>query len=312
MQKVPVNIRFRKCRFMEAGLTLRQYIRIILKLSKVRITIAVSVTTLTGYVLGRGSFDFGFVAVTIGIFFLACGSSVINHIQEYRTDSLMERTNKRPLPSGKISLFHALMIALAEILAGVSVLFFFVNLQALALGVLALIWYNLIYTPMKRVTPHAVIPGSFIGAIPPLAGWVASGAPLFGMRAWAMALFFFVWQVPHFYLLVLKFGPQYEKAGFPTLTRIHTEKNLRFLILLWVVFTTFAALSLYYFNVVSSLVSVLLLVISSAWVIWVFTRPALRQSLNFKPFRYFMRFNYYVLFVILVLNLDHVFVRLLS
>ncbi len=296
---------------MKDKLSLKEYTRIVFKLSKVRITIAVSVTTLTGYVLGKNGFDWGFLPVTAGIFMLACGSSVINHLQEYRTDSIMARTNRRPLPTGQISRTHAAMIAMIEILAGILILYFYVNLAALGLGLLALIWYNGIYTPMKRLTPHAVIPGSFIGAIPPLAGWVASGASLFEVRAWSMALFFFVWQVPHFYLLVLKYGPQYEQAGFPTLTKIHSNRNLRILILLWVFFTTFAALSLYQFNVVRSTISVLLLGLSSVWVVVVFLIPALRESVNFKPFQYFMRFNYYVLFVILVLNFDHLLTKLL-
>ena len=81
------------------SLTLREFIKIVLKLSKVRITVAVAFTTITGYVLGKGAFDLGFLAVTLGIFLLACGSSVINHLQEYRTDSIMDRTSKRPLPS---------------------------------------------------------------------------------------------------------------------------------------------------------------------------------------------------------------------
>ncbi len=77
---------------MKERFTLRQYIRMVLVLSKVRITVAVALTTLTGYVLGKGSFDWGFLPVAAGIFMLACGSSVINQIQEYRTDSLMDRT----------------------------------------------------------------------------------------------------------------------------------------------------------------------------------------------------------------------------
>jgi protoheme IX farnesyltransferase len=295
---------------MKERLTVKAYINIVLRLSKVRITIAVALTTITGYVLGRASFDFGFLAVTAGIFFLACGSSVLNHLQEYRTDSLMERTSKRPLPTGVISRFHALMIAVVEILTGSLILVFLVNTTALILGLLALVWYNLIYTPMKKVTPHAVIPGSFIGAIPPLAGWVAGGASLFTIQALAMALFFFVWQVPHFYLLSLKFGPQYERAGFPTLAKRHSDKNLRLLVLVWVIFTSITALLLYYFYVVTSLVSVLLLLASSLWLIGVFLLPVVRRSVNFKPIRYFMKFNYYVLFVILVLNFDHIFSKI--
>ncbi len=207
---------------------------------------------------------------------------------------------------------HAKLIALAEIAGGVVILSEAVNIEALILGLLALVWYNGVYTPMKKMTPHAVIPGSLIGAIPPLAGWAGSGASLADPRAWAMALFFFIWQVPHFYLLVLKYGPQYEQAGFPALTHRLSKKALRRLILVWVICTALAALSLYQFGVIRSVVSVSLLFLSSMWVITLFAIPALNESINFRPIRYFMRFNYYVLFVILVLNADHLFTHLLN
>lgn len=158
--------------------SIREVIMLILQLSKVKITIAVSFTTITGYVLGRGEIDFGFLWVTLGIFLLACGASVLNHIQESRTDSKMERTKERPIPSGRITKNHAFMLFAIEVISGLLILYFKTSLTALLLGILALIWYNFIYTYLKRITAHAVIPGSVIGAIPPLVGWVASGASL--------------------------------------------------------------------------------------------------------------------------------------
>ena len=287
-----------------------KYINIVLDLSKVRITVAVALTTITGYVLGNGELDLHLIGVVSGIFLLACGSSVLNQIQEFSTDSLMERTCKRPLPSGKIGLRQALIIAMAEIAGGAFVLFEFVNIPALFLGLTALVWYNGIYTPMKKLTPHAVIPGSVIGAIPPLAGWVASGASLTDPRAWAMALFFFIWQVPHFYLLALKFGSQYENAGFPTISQRFSWRGQRLLILLWVVMTALVALLLYYSGVIGSAVGLFLISLSSLWLVAVFIKPVVEGSKNYKPIRYFMRLNFYVLFVIMVLNFDHVFMHL--
>jgi heme o synthase len=287
-----------------------KYIRYALELSKVKITIAVSFTTITGYVLGKRHFDAGFIGVTVGIFLLACGSSVLNQLQEFRIDAIMDRTNRRPLPSGEISIKQALLLAFFEIGSGSILIFFTANYQALLLGWLALFWYNAIYTPLKRITPHAVIPGSIIGAIPPLVGWVASGASLTDLRASVMAVFFFVWQVPHFYLLVLKYGPQYEKAGLPALTSIHSQRVMRYLILIWILTTSFSALTLYYFGVVESLLSMIALGISSIFLIIVFLRPVLDISMEFKPFTYFMRINYYVLFVIIILNIDHLLIRL--
>ncbi len=280
-------------------------LRVVFELSKVKITIAVSFTTITGYVLARGHIDTGFLAVTIGIFLLACGSSVLNHIQESRTDAVMLRTSSRPIPQGRISLAYAFILAVIELAAGTIILVTYVNFIALLLGWLALIWYNLVYTNLKRITAHAVIPGALIGAIPPLVGWVAAEASLLDIRAWTIAFFFFVWQVPHFYLLVLKYGPQYEDAGLPALTSYHNSFVLKLMIFLWVVTTALSALLLYYFNVVRSVTAALCLTISSLLLILIFFIPLVRKNIEFAPFKYFMRINYYALFVIIVLNLDH-------
>ena len=213
---------------------LKNKISIALKLSKVKITIAVAFTTITGYVLGKGYYDTGFIGVTIGIFLLACGSSVLNQLQEKSIDAIMDRTHNRPLPTGAINSKKALGLALFEIVIGSLIIFLTANFQLLILGWLALFWYNLVYTPLKSITPHAVIPGSVIGAIPPLIGWIAAGGSLSDFRAWVVAVFFFVWQVPHFYLLVLKYGTQYEKAGLPALTSRHNHKVIRYLIFIWI------------------------------------------------------------------------------
>ena len=87
------------------------FAKTVLELSKVKITIAVSFTTFTGYVVAKHNIDTGVIAPIIGIFLLACGASAINHVQEYSTDAKMERTKKRPIPSGRISRKNALLVA---------------------------------------------------------------------------------------------------------------------------------------------------------------------------------------------------------
>lgn len=289
--------------------SLKGYIKITLQLSKVRITIAVSLTTITGYILAGNKFDYGIIPVTLGIFLLACGASVMNHIQEQRTDALMQRTEDRPLPMGKVSRKWAFMLFLIETLAGSLILYLAVSPLALVLGWLAFIWYNVVYTYLKRITPHAVIPGSLIGAMPPLIGWVASGGLLIDFRAWVMAIFFFVWQVPHFYLLVMKYGTQYEKAGMPTLTNLYSQKLIMMIVFLWVIATGFSALLLYYFRLVHSFTGLIIVSLASLWIITVFFVPLVKRSITINPFRYFMRINYYVLLVILILIFDHQLVK---
>ena len=291
------------------SIPVKDKIRAILQLNKVKITIAVSFTTIAGYILAGGKFDVRIIPVTLGIFLLACGASVMNHIQERRTDALMPRTQNRPLPSGRISLLGAYMLFLVEALTGSAILLFAVNTLALVLGLLAFMWYNLVYTHLKRVTPHAVIAGSVIGVIPPLTGWIAAGGSLVDPRAWSLALFFFMWQVPHFYLLAMKYGDQYEMAGMPALTGRYSDKMIRLMIFLWVIATSFSALLLYFYQLVYSITGLLTILLASIWIIIVFFLPIIRSKISFNPFRYFMRINYYVLLVIIILLFDHQLAR---
>lgn len=279
-------------------------VKTFLELAKVRITFAVALTTITGYLLASGTFDAGIILPAIGIFLLACGSSAINHFQERDKDAKMERTKNRPIPSGRISPAGALIFALLLSIAGSILLYKSSGMLGLQLGLLALIWYNLIYTPLKRRTAFAVVPGAIIGSIPPLVGWVAAGGSLADPRALFMAFFFFIWQVPHFLLLMLKYGEEYVKAGFPSITNLYTSPQVKRITFIWIVATAVSALMLPAFNVVGSWVVILGLFISSLWLIGQFSRLILYRERPFSPIRYFMKINYFVLAVIIFLSLD--------
>jgi len=275
--------------------------RIILELSKVRITIAVAFTTITGYILALGGYDFGFLLPTLGIFLLACGASVINHLQERKTDAVMERTRMRPLPARKVSLTFALLVAIVEILAGSLVLLLSAGIKALVLGLIALIWYNGIYTNLKRITPHAVIPGSVIGSIPPMVGWVGAGGELLSKQALLLSAFFFIWQVPHFYLLAIKYGNEYEAAGLPSVTSRMNPSGIRKLVFFWVVLSALAAVAMALSRLPVSAIGAVAILLAALILVIIFI-PILREKQeNFKAIRYFMKINYFVLFVILML-----------
>jgi len=283
---------------------------VILELSKVKITVAVAFTTITGYILAARGYDPGFLLPTLGIFFLACGSSVINHLQERRTDAMMARTRKRPLPSRKISFSFALMVAVTETLAGSLILYFSSGIVALLLGLLAMVWYNLIYTNLKRITPHAVIPGSVIGSIPPLVGWVAAGGHLFSMPALIMAVFFFVWQVPHFYLLAIKYGHEYTEAGLPSITERWSNSRTKKNIFLWIILTAFTAFIVSFSSLPVSAISAAMIMIGSVILVISFRSLLFRSDETFSPFQYFMRINYYVLAVTVILITSPLFYTL--
>ena len=121
-----------------------------LELAKVKITGAVAFSTFLGYVLFNGKINLGLLLPTLGIFLLACAASALNHYQEYDTDALMERTKNRPIPSGSVSPGKALAFAILLTLIGGYVLYIGAGYVGLQLGILALLWYNAIYTPLKK------------------------------------------------------------------------------------------------------------------------------------------------------------------
>jgi protoheme IX farnesyltransferase len=274
------------------------------ELAKVKITFAVALTTITGYLLASGSLDVGLILPTIGIFLLACGSSAINHFQERDKDALMERTKNRPIPSGRISPAGALIFAFVLSTAGAYLLYQSSGMLGMQLGLLALIWYNIIYTPLKKKTAFAVVPGAVIGSIPPLVGWVSAGGSLEDPRALFMAFFFFIWQVPHFLLLMLKYGEEYTRAGFPSITNLYSAHQIKRITFIWIVATAVSALMLPAFDVVESWVVVIGLLLSSLWLVGQFSLLIIKRDGVFSPIRYFMKINYFVLAVIIFLSLD--------
>ncbi len=281
----------------------RELLRIISELGKVRISVAVAFTTFTGYILSHGEFDRGFVLPFIGIFLLACGASALNQLQETETDRIMKRTAGRPLPSGRIGTPGAIVIALAYFISGCLVLYFGPGLLTLLVGVSTFVWYNLIYTPLKKVTAFAAVPGSMVGALPPLAGWVAGGGSLTDPRALALGFFFFMGQIPHFWLLLLKLGKQYENANLPSLTQLLTDEQIKRLTFVWIAATAVSALALPLFRLQDKLWSVSLIIILSILLVIVFI-PLLSRKKPFNVGKSFVLINVYYLFIMFVMIAD--------
>lgn len=211
------------------------------ELAKVRITLFVALSTSAGYILQKGTIDLYMLIASLGVFLLAAGSSAINHIQEKELDRHMPRTKNRPLPSGNITVKTAWIFASLLISSGGLLLWLVFNLSAFILGIVSLFWYNVIYTPMKMKNVMAVIPGSLIGALPPIIGWVCAGGNLFEFRILSLALFFFIWQIPHFWLLLMIYSDQYEKAGYPVLTKLFSREQLSRITFSWIVALVFSA-----------------------------------------------------------------------
>jgi len=221
---------------------LSSYIKIILELGKVRIALPVALSALTGYALRTGTVGQKGLYLSLGVFLIACCSGTLNHWQERRTDALMPRTQKRPLPSGKVTPAFALIVALAYFSAGSLILLAHFTWVALAASLATLISYNAFYTPLKKVTAFAVVPGSLVGALPPYIGWLAAGGSLTDPTIFWVAVFFFIGQIPHFWLLLLMFGSEYKLAGYPSLNDIFSDSQIKRLSYSWILATFASAL----------------------------------------------------------------------
>ncbi|MEZ5001269.1 MAG: UbiA family prenyltransferase [Bacteroidales bacterium] len=136
-------------------------------------SLAVTLTALVGFIILDHTAVVNMVLTFIGVFLVAGGASALNQYQERRADSMMERTRHRPIPSGAMRPLVVLEITIIMIIAGLMILIYLSWITAL-LGVINVILYNLVYTSLKRITYLAIIPGSLVGAIPPLMGWCAA------------------------------------------------------------------------------------------------------------------------------------------
>jgi len=270
----------------------------------VKITFFVALTTALGFITGSYIMGSDIIYPVIGIFLLACGASALNQVQESDSDILMERTKSRPIPSGLISRRMALFVSIVIIILGSIIILLGSNIECLIVGLVTLFWYNGIYTPLKKITPFAIIPGALVGALPPVAGWVASGADITSPNIWILALYMFLWQIPHFWILVMIYGEDYEKGGYPTLKSKFSSEQLKKITFFWILPTVSVALlipvsGMLNFNITSFIIFAL-----SVWFIYesykFLKSPAEKKNL----LNTFVRINIYTLVIITSVSID--------
>jgi len=288
----------------EEGYSLSAYIKIFSELIKFRITALVSFTTGLGYILAAHKISFALFYPIIGIFLLACASSALNHYQEAETDAMMDRTKFRPIPSGRIERANVLYLSLILLLAGSLFLLAETNFLTFLIGIFTFFWYNGIYTPMKKVSAFAIIPGALVGALPPVAGWTAAGGNLFDSRILIIAFYFFIWQIPHFWLLLMLYGSDYEKGGFPTLTRVFEKEQLKRITFIWLITNVAVALLIPLFGIINYGITNFLLFGISAIMVYASFKFLKSPAENKDIRNTFIGINFYTLLLITILCLD--------
>ncbi len=185
-------------------------------LSKPRVTILVWLTTLAGFILGAWGqpLDRGLILATlVGSWLVVASANAFNQALEWRYDAQMARTASRPIPAGQVSVLEAFAIALLWGVVGIWVLAFFVNLLVALLGLVSILLYAFVYTPLKRRTHLCTAIGGIPGAIPPMAGWVAAQGIL-SPEALLLFAIQYIWQFPHLWAIAWLNADDYAKVGF--------------------------------------------------------------------------------------------------
>ncbi len=288
-------------------LSLKYYFKILFELTKFRITSFVTVTTFFGYVLYSHQLEMQIISVLLGVLFLSGGSAIFNHFQEKTFDGLMSRTANRPIPSGKVQPATAFLLGLIYSIGGMIILYAISGLITALLGLIALIWYNGIYTPMKRKFALAVVPGSLIGSIPPVIGWVAAGGNIFDSKILMIAMFFFIWQIPHFWLLMIFFDEDYKKAGYPTLTDYFSKEQICRVTFIWMFALAIASFALPLFNLIENQIVEYALIITAIWMIWNSLKLINNSADSKILIKGFRVINTYLLLIVFQLSVDKFF-----
>jgi protoheme IX farnesyltransferase len=277
-----------------------------LRLSKLTIMLPVSLTGFTGYFIFNPHFSIKLLLVSFGILLMAISASAFNQIQEFDIDSKMERTTDRPIPAGKIKLTHAIIFSICNLVAGMSIIYSGGNLLAALIGLFTIFWYNGIYTYSKRITAFAVVPGALTGALPPLIGWVAAGGGILDKPILFLEFLFFTGQIPHFWLFILNYGEEYNKAGIPALTDIFNKDQINRLTFTWVLTSVIAAIFLCYFEIIRTGALIGILLIASTFLIWEFS-ALIKSGVDNETYKkYSILLDSYFLLVLLLLISDRI------
>jgi protoheme IX farnesyltransferase len=220
-----------------AGLLPTSSLKDYLALSKPLIVALLLVTTLAGMVVGAGGWPSlsTIVWTMIGGALSAGGAGALNQYLDRDLDSRMQRTERRPLPGGRLTEAEVLAFGLLACLAGFFVMAVMVNLLSALLSLAGMVYYVVLYTIiLKQATTQNIVVGGGAGAIPPLVGWAAATNSLNVGAFFLFALVFF-WTPPHFWSLALVRRKDYARAGVPMLPVVYGDAHARWQIMLYTV-----------------------------------------------------------------------------
>ena len=205
------------------------------QLTKVGLSLSVVFSSIAGYLLAVDTINYTtLILLGIGGFLMVGASNAFNQIIEKDTDALMKRTKNRPLPTGRMHVSTALVIAVSFTVIGLTILYN-INEKSAFFGAISIFLYTSVYTPLKSVTPLSVFVGAIPGAIPFMLGWVAA-TNTFGIEPGMLFLIQFFWQFPHFWAIGWLQFDEYKKAGFNLMPTGEKNKKASKLIIIYTIF----------------------------------------------------------------------------
>ena len=206
-----------------------------------RLSVSVVFSSVVGYLLGAEGIDYMvLLLLCVGGYCMVGASNVYNQIIERDLDALMDRTKNRPLPSGRMTVPVAFVLASVLTLVGLVVLYI-INPKTAMFGAISIFMYVSLYTPLKTKTPLAVFVGAFPGAIPFMLGWVAATND-FGIEPGTLFMIQFFWQFPHFWAIGWFLFDDYKKGGFYMLPNGKRDKGTAVQVVLYSIWTVLASL----------------------------------------------------------------------
>jgi protoheme IX farnesyltransferase len=246
------------------------------------------------------------IFITLLCVALSSGASgAINMWYEHKTDALMTRTKKRPIPMGKISPEAALAFGIVVNIFAVMIMGLMIHAMAAFWLLVASLFYIFIYTIwLKKRTPQNIVIGGAAGAFPPIIGWVAATGHL-DLFPFLMFLIIFLWTPPHFWALALFRNEDYTKAGIPMLPVTHGFDVTRTQIIFYTILTIIASFSPVYFGMTGLLYFIVAIVLNAAFLIFamrLYIKKDERSSIQLFTFSIF-----YLFALFLGIILEHLF-----
>lgn len=283
-----------------------QMLKDLLLLTKPIVVALLLVTTYAGMVIGAQAFPAWDVTLwtLLGGFLAAGGSGAINQYIDRNDDGKMQRTQKRPIPSGRMQPAEGLAFGVGIGLLSFYLLTAWVNFLAALLSLAGIFYYVVLYSLMlKKTTVQNIVIGGGAGAIPPLVGWAAATGSLTFPSLLLFAIVF-MWTPPHFWALAIVRKHDYARAGVPMLPVVRGEAETRWQVFLYTLELVALTLLLPLFGLGQSIYLIAaaalgLWLIGAAYRVW----KGEGNKVAWKMYRYS---SMYLAFLFLALMIDRV------